>query len=73
MTIEAGLIVSIVSRFLHYAFVLSIFGLSLFPFYTKTGGQYLIEDFWRWKRKLLLISAAFGFLSAGHQAAGHRL
>jgi hypothetical protein len=38
VTIEAGLIVS---RFVHYAFVLAIFGLSLFPLYVKAGDQSL--------------------------------
>ena len=61
MTIEAGLILS---RFLHYTCVLAIFGLSLFPFYTKVDSQFPGHEFWRWRQKALLISTGFGFVSA---------
>jgi copper resistance protein D len=61
VTIEAGLILS---RFLHYTFVLAIFGLSLFPSYTKTDRQFPSYEFWGWQQKALLISIGFGFVSA---------
>ena len=61
MTIEAGLILS---RFLHYTCVFAIFGLSLFPFYTKIDSQFPGHEFWRRRQKVLLISTGFGLVSA---------
>ena len=61
MTIEAGLILS---RFLHYTCVLAIFGLSLFPLYTKADRPFPSHEFRRWRQKALLISTGVGIVSA---------
>jgi putative copper resistance protein D len=59
--IEAGLILS---RFLHYSCVLAIFGISLFPLYTKTDRLFPSHEFRRWRQKALLISTGVGIVSA---------
>ena len=58
--IQAGLIVS---RFVHFAALLTIFGVSLFPFYAfpvRSG----VTEVLRLQRKFLLIGASIVFISA---------